>query len=78
VLPTLLVVLKSVVLPIVCSLVYDGLAGVDVDSHQPRGLSHVGSYQPAERDFVFFYGLLPVSTASIAIVGSYQVRLIAP
>ena len=49
VLPTLLVVLKSVVLPIVCSLVYDGLAGVDVDSHQPRGLSHVGSYQPAER-----------------------------
>ncbi|KOO33749.1 integral membrane protein [Chrysochromulina tobinii] len=72
VLPTLLVVLKSVVLPIVCSLVYDGLAGVDVDSHQLRGLSHVGSYQPAERDFVFFYGLLPVSTASIAIVGSYQ------
>ena len=78
VLPTLLVVLKSVVLPIVCSSVYDGLAGVDVDTHQPRGLSHVGSYQPAERDFVFFYGLLPVSTASIAIVGSYQVRLIAP
>jgi hypothetical protein len=30
------------------------------------------------RDFVFFYGLLPVSTASLAIVGSYQVRLIAP
>lgn len=62
VLPTILVVLKSVVLPIVCSFVHGRLSDSDVE--------------PVARDFAFFYGLLPVATSSLAIIRSYKARML--
>ena len=60
VLPTLLVVLKSVMLPIL-ALYYVFL------------LNPNGSLLAGSADFVFYYCVLPVATSSLAIASSYQV-----
>ena len=66
VLPTILVVLKSIILPslalyllLLLSPPSDGVGG-------DHGAGYV--------DFVFFYGVLPVATSTLAIVQSYRVE----
>ena len=65
VLPTILVVLKSIILP---SLALHLLLLLE-----PQSAKDAGRGGDAYVDFVFFYGVLPVATSSLAIMQAYRV-----
>ena len=88
VLPTLLVVLKSIILPIVSLYFFMLLqpradAGTQhapqQDQEQPTGAATATATATAaaasanDVDFVFYYNILPVATSSLAIAQSYDV-----
>ena len=68
VLPTILVALKSVVLPILAIYILESIA----PPHK-EGDEHTPADHSSTSDFVFLYGLLPVATSTLAISQSYRV-----